>query len=162
MQPNTEAYKDGALRFLSSTKVVCASLATVNEGGLPHNAIVYFHADEELHFYFLTPTDTNKHKNLLKNSKAALAIGATDQYTTIQVQGTAELLLKGSDAENTALACLKNRLIAVGVTWPIYQLSAYDDDAIAVFKVTPTAFTYLNLETENGLPTTPEGIIKVI
>ncbi len=162
MHPNTEAYKDGALRFLSDTKTICAALASIDETQLPHNAIIYFYADEELNFYFLTPVDTNKHKNILKNQNVALAITDSQYYTTVQVMGTAEVLSKGSEAENGALAKLKNRLLDAGVTWPIYQLSNYDDDAIAVFKVSPSSVFYLNLEQANGLPVTQEGLVKVI
>lgn len=162
MQPNQEAYKDGVLRFLSDTANISAAVATVDEAGLPYNAIVYFYADEELNFYFLTPYDTNKHKNLLKDFNLALAVGGGQQYTTIQVRGTASLLEKGSEEENTALAQLKNRLLDAAVTWPIYQLSDYDDNTLAVFKVVPTTLQYLNLEKDNGLPVTQEGIVTVI
>jgi len=162
MQPNTEAFKDASLRFLSDERVLSAALATIDEAGQPHNAIVYFYTDEDFNFYFLTPTDTNKHKNLRHNRNVALAVANNKEYTTVQVEGTAALLEKGSEEENTALAYLKNRLIDAQVTWPIYQLADYDDNTIAVFKVVPTALRYLNLEKENGLPITENGLVTVM
>lgn len=158
----TDTFKDAALRFLSDDAVLSAALGTIDAQGNPQTAITYFYADEDLNVYFLTPVDTRKYENMIARPHVALAIGGGTTYTTVQIEGTATLLAKGSEEENAALAKLKNRLLEAEVTWPIYQVSEHDDDAIAVFKVTPSAAYYLNLETEGGLPVTTDGLQQVI
>ena len=154
--------KDTTVRFLSDPTHVTAALATADGSGVPHAAAIYFYADEELNFFFLTPNDTQKYKNLVANPTASLAVGLGPEYVTIETFGTTTLLEKGSEAENFAIANLKKRLVESGSTWPIYQLSDYDDDAIAVFKFVPSALYYLNLEKDNGMPVSEKKLAKVI
>ncbi len=162
MEPEQTNLKDVTLRFLSETTNITASLGTVSSEGAPHSAIVYFSIDENLHFYFLTAVDTQKYKNLLANPKASLALGSGPEYVTVQAQGQTALLEKGSEEEKIAIATIKKRLVENQQTWPIFQLSDYESEAVAVFKFTPSVLYFLNLDKNNGLPVTTEGLQQVI
>lgn len=71
--------------YLKSLAV--AVLSTVGENSKPHAAVIYFIADSELHFYFLTKSDTRKSKNLEKHENAALTIFDSQSPKTIQATG---------------------------------------------------------------------------
>ena len=158
----SEQIKGACLNFLRDKERLTAALATAGSDGTPRASVVYYFADEDFNFYFLTATDTQKYKNLLENSKASIAVGFGPAYVTIQGQGTAELLPKGSEEENVAIALIKERLQGEDYTWPVFQLDDSDDESIAVFKLTPSSLQVLNLEKDNGLPVTTDDIQQII
>jgi len=162
METDHEHIKGATLNFLSQSKNITAALATVSADGMPHCAVVYFAAEDDFSFYFLTATDTRKYKDLTENLKASLSFGFGPAYVTVQAEGEVVLLEKGSEAENFAIARIKNRLVENDVTWPIFQLSDYDDNAIAAFKFTPSRLTYLNLDPQSALPVTGKRLQRVI
>lgn len=159
MEPDN--IKGAALQFLSQQNNLTAVIGTCCDN-LPHSATVYYVVDEDLHFYFLTAIDTTKYNQLLKNNKASVVVGFGPTYVTMQGHGTTELLTKGSPEENQALALIKNRISETGHTWPLFQLSDFDDNAIAVFKLTPSVLSLLNLEVDNGLTVDTKAIQRII
>lgn len=64
-----------------------AVLSTVSSEGKPHAAVIYFVADEDLSFYFLTKSDTKKSQNLEAKNNAALTIIFPESPKTIQASG---------------------------------------------------------------------------
>lgn len=159
---DTNTLKDSALTFLREKDRITAVIATATSAGDPHAATIYYFVEDDFSFYFLTAANTEKYNNLLENPKASIAIGFGPSYVTIQGHGTATLLAKASDEENHAIALLKTRLFEVGDTWPVFQLDAFDTEAIAVFKFIPDSLFLLNLERDNGLVVTTDDRHRII
>lgn len=155
--------QEDALKFLTDSERLTAVIGSCPGDGDAHVATVYYCVDEDFNFYFLTATHTKKYQNLLNNSNAAIVVGFGPSYTTIQGQGSAQLLPKGSEEENQAIALIKRRLQDHnGETWPIFQLDAYDNEAIAVFKFMPDTLELLNLEHQSGLTLTTEDVKPIL
>jgi general stress protein 26 len=62
-------------------------LSTVSKDGAPWGAAIYYVADEDFNFYFVTRIETFKYQNLDKNPFVALTIADSDSQTTVQVAG---------------------------------------------------------------------------
>lgn len=62
-------------------------LSTVSADGEPWGAAIYYVADEDFTFYFVTRVETFKYQNLDKNPHAALTIADADAQTTVQASG---------------------------------------------------------------------------
>jgi general stress protein 26 len=67
-------------------------LSTVAADGSPWGAAIYYIADEDFNFYFVTRAETSKYHNLDKTPLAALTIADSDSQTTVQVGGTVHAL----------------------------------------------------------------------
>lgn len=67
-------------------------LATASKTGEPHAAAVYFVPDDNHSIYFLTKEDTQKHRNLQKNPRAAVTIYDAQTLETLQIEARAEIL----------------------------------------------------------------------
>lgn len=67
-----------------------AIASTVDEGGLPHAAPIYYVIDGDYNFYFVTPIKTQKSKNLKANSEIVLTITNEESKETVQVRGSAK------------------------------------------------------------------------
>lgn len=63
-------------------------LSTVSPSGEPWGAAVYYVADEDFNFYFVTKAETAKYHNLDSNPKAALTVADAASQTTVQAAGT--------------------------------------------------------------------------
>lgn len=155
--------KNAALKFLTEPDQLTAVVGSCPSDGNTHVATVYYYVDTNFNFYFLTATNTRKYKNLLENNNAAIVVGFGPSYTTIQGQGTAMLLEKASEEENDAIARIKKRLQDHNSeTWPVFQLDAYDKEAIAVFKLIPDRLELLNLEQNTGLVVTDQDVLQIL
>lgn len=64
-------------------------LSTVSRDGEPWGAAVYYVADEDFNFYFVTRTKTAKYHNLDKTPLAALTVADPTSRTTVQASGRA-------------------------------------------------------------------------
>jgi len=62
-------------------------LSTVSADGKPWGAAVYYVADEDFNFYFVTRVETYKYQNLDKKPLAALTIADNETQTTVQLAG---------------------------------------------------------------------------
>jgi len=62
-------------------------LSTVSEDGKPWGAAIYYVADEDFNFYFVTRVETSKYYNLDKNPVAAITIADSETQTTVQASG---------------------------------------------------------------------------
>jgi len=79
--------KEEVYRYLQPLAI--AVLSTVNPKQHPYAALIYFIVDNDLNFYYLTKSDTNKSHNLKKNHHAALTIIDPLSPKTIQTTGSA-------------------------------------------------------------------------
>jgi nitroimidazol reductase NimA-like FMN-containing flavoprotein (pyridoxamine 5'-phosphate oxidase superfamily) len=62
-------------------------LSTVSPGGEPWGGAIYYVADEDFNFYFVTRTNTAKYHNLDKSPMAALTVADPASQTTVQASG---------------------------------------------------------------------------
>ena len=159
---NTPANQSKILKYLQSTQNLTAVIVSVDSAFIPHGATVYYLVDDLLHFYFLTATHTHTYVNLSTNPQAAIVVGVGPHQTTVQGNGAARLLQKNSESEKEIIAQLKERLQKQTVSWPIFQLTTFERETIAVFKYTPESLQLLNLETENDLPVTSDEALVII
>lgn len=62
-------------------------LSTVTDDGNPWGSAIYYVADENFNFYFVTRVGTFKYHNLDKNPVASLTIADSESQITVQVSG---------------------------------------------------------------------------
>jgi nitroimidazol reductase NimA-like FMN-containing flavoprotein (pyridoxamine 5'-phosphate oxidase superfamily) len=62
-------------------------LSTVSADGSPWGAAIYYVADDDFNFYFVTRVETHKYKNMSKHRLAALTIADNETQITVQVTG---------------------------------------------------------------------------
>jgi general stress protein 26 len=62
-------------------------LSTVTLDGAPWGSAIYYVADEDFNFYFVTRAKTYKYQNLDKNPRAALTVADIASQTTVQASG---------------------------------------------------------------------------
>lgn len=75
------------LTFLRSNDV--AVLATIKSGNIAHATTIYFYAEDDLTFYFLTRNETMKFNNIKANNSVALVVSDPVTLQTVQVEGKA-------------------------------------------------------------------------
>jgi PPOX class probable F420-dependent enzyme len=81
-----------------------AHLATIDPDGTPHVTPVWVDTDGE-HILFNTATGRVKYENILRNPAVAVSVvDKKDDYRTLWVKGTAELVEEGADAHIDRLA----------------------------------------------------------
>src|ERR1700744_2772061 len=74
-------------------------VATTNEANGPEAALVGIAVSVNLEIVFDTVKTSRKYHNILQNPKIAIVIG-WDNETTVQYEGTAEILGNDTEAEN--------------------------------------------------------------
>lgn len=62
-------------------------VSTVGDDNTPWGAAVYFIADDDFNFYFVTRAETTKYQNLKHGSKAAFTVADRATQTTVQLTG---------------------------------------------------------------------------
>lgn len=62
-------------------------LSTVSEEGRPWGSAIYFIADDNFTFYFVTRAETYKYQNLEANPHVALTVADEETQTTVQLAG---------------------------------------------------------------------------
>ena len=67
-------------------------LSTVSADGKPWGAAIYYVADEDFNFYFVTRAETLKFHNLQAHPYAAITVADNDTQTTVQASGRIEKL----------------------------------------------------------------------
>ena len=135
MTINISQSRQHVAAFLQTNPV--GVLATTTLTNKPHAAAVYIVADDLLNLYFITKQDTQKNRNLSANHQVALAAYNADSQTTLQTEGTVEIV---TDAEhrNQIFADISNialRISKSGVP-PTARLIA---GAYIVYKLTPSS-----------------------
>lgn len=79
--------QDDLLSFLR-THSVC-HIATMTEKKTPHVSTVYYHVTSTLIFYIITLSETEKYKNIQKNSHVSLVVSDEVTLETVQIEGQA-------------------------------------------------------------------------
>lgn len=85
MATNEQDSKLAALAFLQQHPM--AILSTISEDNRPWGAAIYYFADIDFNFYFLTKSETSKFKNLENTLYAALTVADPETQTTVQTVG---------------------------------------------------------------------------
>lgn len=81
-----------------------AHVATVSPDGTPHVTPVWIDTDGEA-VIFNTAKGRVKHRNILRNPKVGISVtDKANDYRTVVIQGTAELVDEGADAHIDKLA----------------------------------------------------------
>jgi len=155
--------KKATLEFLTTPERIIAVIGSCPTNNNTHVATVYYYVDSTFTFFFLTASNSQKYRNLVESSNAAIATGFGPSETTVQAQGSVMPLDKDSTAERTAIACIKKRLRTYNdEAWLVFQLDTYNSEAIAVFKFTPDTLHLMNLKQGNGLPTANAETLQIL
>lgn len=99
--------REHILEFLKNNHV--AVLATADQAGVPHAAVVYVTHDQALNFYFTTKRDTQKGRNLAVNPRVSMTLFDARTQTTIQGDG---VVIEVTDADQAARVFNDIQLIA--------------------------------------------------
>lgn len=75
--------------YVFLTQHTVANISTVSKEGEPWGAAVYYAVNEELAFYFLTHSQSQKYINLKNQPKVALTVVDNNEQVTVQVRGKA-------------------------------------------------------------------------
>jgi PPOX class probable F420-dependent enzyme len=93
---------DNDVALLNETNL--AHVATVDADGSPHVTPVWIDTDGE-HILFNTAKGRVKYENMVRNPAVAVSIAdKSDDYRTLWVKGTAELVEEGADEHIDRLA----------------------------------------------------------
>lgn len=76
-----------------------AVLSTVDLSGNPHSSVIHYITDKDENFYFLTKSNTNKVKYIMKNSNVALNIHRDGSLKSLLVKGSAEVVTDSGTAD---------------------------------------------------------------
>jgi general stress protein 26 len=127
--------KEDALNFLRQNKL-CV-IATVNSEGRPEAATINYFVDAKMNFYFVTRKHTRKFANLLKNKNVAIVVGTVPGTSTLQCEGTGELLESESDIKEfmSALSDRPDILAIYSGTDPASTFAKVPGSDFAIFKV---------------------------
>lgn len=116
-------------------------LATVDDKGQPHAATVIVVVNDDLTVNFITRAMTNKHKNLLLNSRVAMAIGSVPPFA-FQLRGRAREVKAAKE-----VASIMEKWAVVGSQlkdiWP--PVLRMGQAPYVVFSIKPTRLTAIDL-----------------
>lgn len=126
-----------------------AALATTTEKNVPKVSIIYFVADEDLNFYFLTKVETQKYANLVKHSTVSLAIFDQSNLRLVEAEGVAQTS-DDPDSRPEVTEKLQQLMQDPSSPWspPIAKIEAGD---YVIVKITPTWLRWADFKN------TPEG-----
>lgn len=141
--------KQLAYEFIMNNRA--AALATVDEQGRPHVAIVYCVAHKDLSLYFSTRVEGRKYNNLVHQKYVAMSIYNRQRMQTIQLTGTAKRVEKLDIEQEVLLELMKLRYR--DPNWELPPLQLFNQGAsneIAVIKVVPKEMTFANFKTKKA------------
>ncbi len=96
----TEDIKKIAQDFITENSL--GTLGTVDQYGQPWGAVVYFGCDDNFNLYFTTKSETLKHQNIAQNPAISVVFANEENQITVQVRGTARLVLNNLEANSAA------------------------------------------------------------
>jgi nitroimidazol reductase NimA-like FMN-containing flavoprotein (pyridoxamine 5'-phosphate oxidase superfamily) len=150
--------KEKVYTFLESHAV--GVLSTVSADNKPHASPIYFVADNDLNFFFLTKSDTKKSQDIEKNNNVALTIVNPSLPLTIQVAGAVE---ETNNPEMYAKIAETNAAEKGGLHWPppIHKLQHSGD--LIMYKLTPNWLRVADFsDSEDMTKTTKEIFHQII
>lgn len=139
--PSKEEIKQKALDFLRSQPMAVLSTTSNNE---PWGAAIYYVADDNFNFFFVTRSGTHKYKDIETNPKAALTIADEKTQVTVQVAGNLSHVPTRDikDIVFTKLASIKPKNDKSWLT-PVIKVHEGDWE---VMQLTPTKLQYANFK----------------
>ncbi len=127
------------------------ALATIDEAGHPHVAIVYVIVHEDLSLYFSTRVEGRKFQNLLDRPVVSLTFFNEDDMESVQLTATAERV-ESLQLEQEIL----HKLIVYRYgepNWPVPPVKMFEQGAtneLAIIKITPFELTHASFATNES------------
>lgn len=115
-------------------------LSTVGKDSAPYSTTIYCLADEELDFYFLSKTETQKVQNIRNNNKVMVVGFDAESQTNIQVSGFASEVKSQAGSQNIFKEILNITRKNSGAEVP--PVSKIFAGAYVVFKIKPKQINY--------------------
>ncbi len=130
--------KHGIVSYLAKEKM--AILSTHASDGSIDAMTVFFMADENLDFFFMTKVDTRKYQNMAANPHVSLTISNAETLETVEAKGTASVMTSPKDITDRMTSII-NKGKYEGMPWapPIAKLNA---GQYVIIKVVPTWLRY--------------------
>lgn len=119
-------------------------LSTVSKNNKPWGSAIYFYADEDFNFFFVTRAETLKYKNIEKNPQVSLTVADHDTQTTIQVAGT----ISRAPVKDTVDIVFK-KLASIkpkgNINWVPPIIKVHEGDWM-ILQLTPTHMQFANFK----------------
>ncbi|HEX4104275.1 MAG TPA: pyridoxamine 5'-phosphate oxidase family protein [Candidatus Paceibacterota bacterium] len=132
--------KEKAIEFVRTQRT--AVVSTVSPEGEPQSATITFVVDNDFAISFATRKSSRKYQNIMHNARAAVTVGFdSDRPVTVQIQGTAEVLMEGQ--VETIMEMLPWLVEQGGETWPLLHARGMD---FAIIKIKPTWIRWFTLD----------------
>lgn len=123
-------------------------MATTDNEGKPHVAIVYCIAGEDLSIYFTTRADGRKFDNLMSNPALAMMFSSHGSLQQLQLSGKVERLAGEEEGLDWLHELMKLRFEDQTMPRPrVDILKPGVRKEYAIFRVIPTEMTYADFET---------------
>ncbi len=82
---NQNITKDYVYSFLNLSHL--AVIGTTSPNNIPHLTTMFYVVDQELNFYFITRSETQKAKNIAIKPYAAIVVSDMNNYITVEAHG---------------------------------------------------------------------------
>ncbi len=125
--------KEKVYEFLREHAV--AVLSTVSHDGTPSASPIYFVADKQLNFYFMTKSDTEKSKNIENNNNVAITVIDSTIPMVVQAKG---LVSEIQDREIFTKIAEENAKQEAGFHWPPPLSKLESEGSLLMYAFTPT------------------------
>ena len=154
-QEEKEKVRKEVLKFLKERNTMVVS--TVSLSGEPQAATVYYVADENFNFYFMTSVKSRKCENLHSNSKIAFVVGTGPEVVTIQGGGEVDKL--DEQEANVFYALIEKIALKSPWQWPLILLTK---DSFCTFRIKPKWMVWLNFQKDKYPDIASEEFYKII
>jgi len=132
-----------------------AFLATTGPSQEPRAAAIFFTANKDFTFYFITKVSTTKYQQLQQNSSVALAVADQQTFQTVQLEGKAE-----EETQSSTKAEIIERLAKISGQHPNWRppIAQLPPSSYAIIKITPTWLRWADFGTASAEPVFREVI----
>ncbi|OGK48841.1 hypothetical protein A3A56_01365 [Candidatus Roizmanbacteria bacterium RIFCSPLOWO2_01_FULL_40_32] len=133
-----------------------AVFGTTSPDNSPHLSSMFFVANEDLNFYFITKSETAKVANIAANSKVSVVVSDQDSYKTVEANGIA-IAISGFEKIRTIIQMftkiyVKEEVIEHGklFNWPP-PIEKIEKGDIMVYELKPSYLRYADYSNSSPL-----------
>jgi general stress protein 26 len=142
------------LRLIKENRA--ASLATVDNKGIPHVAVVYCVVSDDLTLHFITRAESRKYENILHQPTVALSFLDEDNMSTVQMTGAVKRI-DDLDKEQEIMYKLMTKVYEERelIPPPLQLFGQGATNELAVLEITPKEMSYATFKTDASGRFTP-------
>lgn len=137
--------KDEMMKFLKTHAI--GHFTTLTADGKPYASTVYYYINSMMDIFIITLEETDKYKNIRKNSDVALVITDDESLQTVQIQGNAtevvDPAIRMAIVEQLAIIQARSKS-----SWPP-PITKLNKGKLHLIKVTPSWIRFSDFKAEN-------------